>query len=202
MSILDVLVFWHIALHLVFSLQAFLESSGREILWLRCSKVTVGLDNTSQLAGASQLPSVLLLLQFCTPSNSAWFLLLKNRHEVGFDLGHLLTATISVSELGKCRIWLWLEVGRPDFGTWLFLEPLRFLLFTQSRHSSFCPDCYGGVHWAFSRAILLERSDNLIYVSLPFQMSTVGCSPLGSSCTMSSLATPSQTWMRWSHPMS
>lgn len=118
--------------------------------------MTVGLDNTSQLAGASQLPSVLLLLQFCTPSNSAWFLLLKNRHEVGFDLGHLLTATISVSELGKCRIWLWLEVGRPDFGTWLFLEPLRFLLFTQSRHSSFCPDCYGGVHWAFSRAILLR----------------------------------------------
>lgn len=34
------------------------ESSGREILWLRCSELTVGLDDISSLAGASQTPSV------------------------------------------------------------------------------------------------------------------------------------------------
>lgn len=192
------MVFWHVALNLVFSLQALWESSGREVLGLGCSKRTVGLDNTSQLAGAPQPSSVLLVLHFCTPLNSAWFLLMEGRHEVGFDFGHLLTANISVSELGKCRIWPWLAVKRPDFGTQPFLGPLRFLLFTQSRHSSFCPDCYSASHrgfllWAFSWAILLERTDNLIYVSLPFQMSTVGCSPLGSSCTMSSPAIPSQT---------
>lgn len=110
LSILDVLVFWHIALNLVFNLQALWESSGREVLGLRCSELTVGLDNTSQLAGASQLQSVLLLLYFCTPSNSAWFLLMEGRHEVGFDLGHLLTANISVSELGIAEFgsgWRW-----------------------------------------------------------------------------------------------
>lgn len=121
----DVLVIWLIALNLVFSLQALGESSGREVLWLRCSELTVGLHKTSHLAGASQL-------HFCTPSSSAWFLLVKGRCEVGFDLGHLLTANVSVLELGKCRIWLWLEVESPDFGTWLFKGPLRFLLFTQS----------------------------------------------------------------------
>lgn len=55
---------------------------------------------------------------------------------------------------------------------------------------------------SISWATLLERSDNLICASLPFQMSTVGYSPLGSSYTMSSLDTPSQTWMPWSHHMS
>ena len=48
----------HITLNLVFSLQALWESSGREVLWLRCSELTVGLANTSHSAGASQPPLV------------------------------------------------------------------------------------------------------------------------------------------------
>lgn len=108
---------------------------------------------------------------------------------------------------GKVQNRTVVGVGKTSLGTRSLQGPLRFALFTQSRGSSFWPDCYGARHprvllCAILWATLLERSDNLIYVSLPFQMSTVGCSPSGSSYTTSSLATPSQTWMQWSHPMS
>lgn len=43
-----------LALNLVFSLQALSLPSGREVLWLRCSELTVGVDTTSCSAGASQ----------------------------------------------------------------------------------------------------------------------------------------------------
>lgn len=48
----------HITLYSVFSLQALWESSGREVLWLRCSELTAGLNNTSHSVGAPQAPLV------------------------------------------------------------------------------------------------------------------------------------------------